>query len=398
MPACPRLIWPHEGTCVSSPLDLLVWMAGPLDRPTSFNNVWPEDNPESVRVRKYLTGTHLLVNSVGVKVGTGPREVVWAAGKARLYRYASKHADPFPIPVLLVYALVLRPYILDLVPGRSLVEHLVDNGFEVYLLDWGAPNENDGNTGLEEYVLDRLPVVVNNVLARSSGSRVSVLGHCQGGTMAAIYAALHPGEALRNLIMLAAPVDFAPPDPGPLGTWTLLTRRGYPAPEWLLGPSGNVPADVPGRLLQAATEALVSMWGWTEALAELRDRIAEDEEQRAWLGAARWVDDAVPLVGRMFSQWMHELYQENRLIEGALRLRGRPVDLSRVEASVLNIAGTFDTIAPLAQTASTLEHLGSNDVASLVVARGHVGLVVGPSTRSEVWEPMTEWLAERSTT
>jgi polyhydroxyalkanoate synthase len=118
------------------------------------------DNPETIRLRKYATGAHLILEASEIETGRTPREIVWQGGKTRLYRYRSAAEKRFPVPVLLVYALILRPYILDLVPGNSLVEYLVNEGFDVYLLDWGVPGEEDRNLSFENYVLDYVPGAV----------------------------------------------------------------------------------------------------------------------------------------------------------------------------------------------------------------------------------------------
>ncbi|MDQ3972754.1 MAG: alpha/beta fold hydrolase, partial [Actinomycetota bacterium] len=222
--------------------------------------LWPlrirsGDNPESVRLRKYLTGTHLLVDGVEFAVGPSPRRLVWSRDKTRLYRYESTAGVRHAVPVLLVYALILRPYILDLVPGRSLVEFLLGQGFDVYLLDWGVPDADDRGVGIDDYVLDVLPEAVEQVLTCSSADRVTLVGHCQGGTMSAIYAALFPSRSVRNLVLLAAPVDFSPPQPGLLGAWTWLTRQRAVVPSLLAEAAGEAPAALPAVAVRAATRA-----------------------------------------------------------------------------------------------------------------------------------------------
>ena len=101
------------------------------------------DNPETIRFKKYATGLQLILQGTRIETGQTRKDVVWTRGKARLYRYEPEKEKKHPVPVLLVYALILRPYILDLLPGNSLVEHLLGEGFDVYLLDWGRP---DGET------------------------------------------------------------------------------------------------------------------------------------------------------------------------------------------------------------------------------------------------------------
>ena len=115
------------------------------------------DNPETIRLKKYATGAHLLLEADPVETGRTPKEVVWTKNKARLYRYEPEKGKRHPVPVLLVYALILRPYVLDLIPGNSLIEYLVGEGFDVYMLDWGVPGDEDKDLSFEHYVLDYLP-------------------------------------------------------------------------------------------------------------------------------------------------------------------------------------------------------------------------------------------------
>lgn len=365
-------------------------LAAHVQVPTS---IWQRDNPATIRQRKYLTGTHFLVDAVGVDVAPTPRTLVWARGKARLYRYKAAGNDRMPVPILLVYALILRSYILDLVPGRSLVEELVARGFDVYLLDWGIPGEGDSELGLDTYIVDYLSAAVRRVRELSSTSEVSLLGYCQGGTIATTYAALFP-QSLRNLVLLASPINFAPPPGGTAGfltTWARHQRRH----ESYGQRTGNMPADAHASFIRAATRALVTLTGTSDLLRFLRERLERDEALRAWLAVCQWVDDAVPFPRRAFRQWIRSFYQDNVLASGRLRVRGQP-PLSQVTASVLNVAGTRDLVTPMWQAAPTPELVGSEDAQSLIVDAGHVGLVVGPTAKQEVWEPIMAWLAKRS--
>ncbi len=359
---------------------------------TTFGvNDW--DNPETIRFRKYATGAHLALRAVGVETGRTPRETVWEKGKARLYRYEPDAEKTFPVPVLLVYALILRPYILDLVPGNSLVEYLVGEGFDVYLFDWGFPGSEDRDLSFEDYVLDYMPGAIERVLEISRAEELTILGHCQGGTMSAMYAALFPEGALRNLILLATPIDFAPERVGPFGLWTVPIREGFLDPDLLIGPSGNVPTDLAGRLVEGAAGAPAfgyafppSTWG----------RALRDRRVGSFLAASKWVDDGVPFPGAAFRAWIRDFYGHNRLARCELTLRGRRVDLSNIGCPVLNIAGSKDFICPLPRAEPTMGLVGSRDKEFLVLDAGHVGLMAGPVARNEMRPRMRDWLGPRS--
>jgi polyhydroxyalkanoate synthase len=151
---------------------------------------------------KYRMGMRIILEGARAETGQTPKEVIWAKNKARLYRYKAATERRFPVPVLLVYALINRSYVLDLLPGNSLVEYLVGQGFDVYLLDWGTPGDEDQGLTFEHYVLDYLHRAVSKVLKTSRSREFTLLGYCMGGTISAMYAALFPGSPLRNLLLL----------------------------------------------------------------------------------------------------------------------------------------------------------------------------------------------------
>src|SRR5215211_884369 len=220
--------------------------------------IFDYDDPVSIRARKYITGTHVLLEEIGIETGVTPNEVVWTKNKARLYRYRPTDGaagERRPVPVLLVYGFVLKPYVLDLVPGNSLVEYLVEEGFDVYLLDFGISGHEDAGLSLEDLVLDYVQGAVQKVLETSRAGEISLFGHSQGGTLSAMYASLFPDGPLKNLVLLSAPTEFAPRNPGPLGLWTLASRNGGTFFDPAMVPQfmGNLPTDLASRLINSAT-------------------------------------------------------------------------------------------------------------------------------------------------
>ena len=360
------------------------------------------DNPETIRFKKYAMGLHLISDAGRVRTGQTPGEVVWARGTSRLHHYGPRKDEKHPVPVLLVYALILRPYILDLVPGNSLIEYLVGEGFDVYLLDWGVPREEDRSLSFDNFVLDYLPEAVDQVLRTSSSQEITLFGYCQGGTISAMYASLFPEGPLRNLVLLASPVDFAPEDPGLFGLWTVLTSGKYFDPDLLFNPDpvveafGNVPADLPGRLTEAATSALEPLASHAASYARLWERMGREGSLQSLLAVSKWVDDGVPFPGEAFRRWIRDFYQHNRLARGELELRGRVVYLSKIEVPLLNVAGSKDYICPPSQARPTMNLVSSEDKELLELDAGHVGLMAGPIARDNFWRRLRDWLEPRS--
>lgn len=140
-----------------------------------------------------------------------PKELVWTLNKAKLYRYIPvvSAQDRHPVPLLLVFAFMNRPYILDLRPGHSFVEFMVSRGYDVFLLDWGAPGPEDKNLKFDDYALEYMPRAIRKLKAITGSEEFSMLGWCIGAILTTIYAALRPGDGLRNLMLLTAPLDFS---------------------------------------------------------------------------------------------------------------------------------------------------------------------------------------------
>jgi len=139
-------------------------------------------------------------------------------------------------PLLIVFSLVSRSYILDLRPGASFIEALVEAGFDVYMLDWGEPDERDADNRLEDYVDDYIPGAIDRILDLSGADEVNLFGYCFGGNLTLLYAAHHPDAPLRSLTVLATPVDFR--HMGPLAD---VFRVGGMTVDSVLGSDGNVP-------------------------------------------------------------------------------------------------------------------------------------------------------------
>ena len=142
------------------------------------------------------------------QVGQTPKDVIWKRDKAELWRYHSDRRQWRP-PVLIIYSLVSRSYVLDLAPGNTFVGRLLDAGLDVFLIDWGVADERDADNTLETYVDYYLPQAIEALLAETGSDGLTVLGYCAGGDLALLLTARHPELPIRNLIGVGTPVDFS---------------------------------------------------------------------------------------------------------------------------------------------------------------------------------------------
>src|SRR5829696_2490107 len=385
------------------------WSLGPF-------RICDYDGPETVRLRKYATGTHVLLEEIAVETGATPREAVWTKNKAKLFRYLRPDERPGEglgrrrsVPVLLTYGFVLKPYVLDLVPGNSLVEYLVGEGFDVYMLDLGTSNTEDAGLSLEDLVLDYVHGAVQKVLGTSGADEISLFGQSQGGTLCAMYASLFPDGPLKNLVLLSAPTEFAPRNPGALGLWTLASRGSgaYFDPAIVPKIFGNLPTDLVSQVINSiaslqatAVGAVARPFGrgfdvYDVALQTIRDLADRDVSVRSWLAVSKWVDDAVQFPGEVFRRWVRDFYQRDKLVKGEVELRGQRVNLSKIECAVLNVSGKRDYVVPTSKTEATTALARSSDKESVSLDAGHVGMLVGPGAK-DLRARLRDWLAPRS--
>ena len=329
---------------------------------------------------------NLILTTPDAPIGQTPRDVVWTHRKTTLYRYRSS-AREHAIPVLLVFALINRPDIFDLRRGSSFVEFLLGEGFDVFLVDWGVPDEEDADMGVAEFVCDELDWAVRETLRAAGEEELTLLGWCIGGTLCAMYCALHPAGAVRNAVLLTTPID-------PSGS---LYQR------WVGGDDFDVDfiADsylvVPGSGIDFANKLMKPVTNYVTTYRRLFQGILDGKDSRvSYQAMAKWVADNPPFPARAYREWITWMYRENGLISGRVRLRGDRVDLARIEQNLLVVTAGADHIAPRQGTVPLLDVVSSEDVTHLDRPGGHIGLMAGSKAKHELWPDLADWMSERS--
>jgi len=337
------------------------------------------------------TRTLVRVSTSKANVAQTPKEVIWTLNKAKLYHYipvvpAEKRHK---IPLFLVFALMNKPYILDLRPGNSFIEYMVKQGYDVYLLDWGAPGLEDKDLNFDNYVLDYMPRALRKVKAISGSDEFSMLGWCIGAILTTIYAALRPDNGLKNLILLTAPLDFTDKKAGGFVRW--VNDQNYD-PDKIIAAFGNMP----GQMIDYGAKALKPVENYIGSYLTLWDNLSNPRIVESWHAMNTWVTDLIDMTGATYRQLIEELYQENRLIQGTLTIRGERVDLSRIRANLLNVIALTDHISPPCQSESIMTKVSSEDQLLMKVKGGHIGMMAGSTAAKRTWPQINEWLAARS--
>ncbi|MEO3761399.1 alpha/beta fold hydrolase [Mycobacterium sp. B14F4] len=317
------------------------------------------------------------------KVGATPKDVVWRCGRSELWHYRNDEVR-FSPPLLIVFSLFSRSYILDLQSGNSFVERLLAAGFDVYLLDWGVPDERDAANQLEDYVHDYLPAAVERVRRLAGTDHVNLLGYCFGGVLSLLYAAHHLDAPLRSLSVMATPVDMQH-----LGPLTGVIGRDGLDVETMLDADGNLPP----QIIRQAFQVLKPTAQMTQ-LVDLWDRMWGEDYVAAHQAMAGWAGDHVPLPGGVAKQ-LAQMVQDNPLVNDTLVLGGDRVTLSAITVPFLNVLAARDHIVPEASAAPLIELVGSPDKHEVRLDAGHVGLLVGRAAAKTTPE-IVEFLTRRS--
>src|SRR5450631_2182989 len=309
-------------------------------------------DPITAAADRLKTLTKLMTTKAAI--AQTPKELVWTLNKAKLYRYIPKvpRQNRHPVPLLMVFALMNRPYILDLRPGHSFVEYMLNQGYDLYLLDWGAPGPEDKHLKFDDYTLDYMPRAIRKMKAISGTEEFSLLGWCIGAILTTIYAALRSDEGLRNLILLTAPLDFSDKQNLTFARWT---DERYFDVDKVLAAFGNMP----GEMIDYGAKALKPVENYVTNYCKLWDNLDDPRVVEAWHSMNTWMTDIFPMAGGAYRQLIVDLYRNDRLMKGELDIRGELVDLKRLRANLFTVIAKDDHIAPPCQSEAIVSITGS---------------------------------------
>lgn len=308
------------------------------------------------------------------------RQKVYQRDKLVLYHYEPLVKKPHTIPLLLVFATVNRPEILDLFPDTSFIHGLLASGMDVYLLDWGYPDKEDADISFSDYVNDYLHQTIKFVRDSTKNDKINLLGICQGGLMCLCYCALH--QHINKLVLVSTPVDFSTTDNT---VAQLLNRIDIDS---LVAMSGNVS----GSWL---TQFFISLRPFElvgKKYLHYVDQIENENKRERFLQVEKWLHDAPDQAGRAFKELAAYFYRDNKLIQGKLFLEGRKVDLARITIPLLNVMASEDEIVPVSASESLNRYIKSPDYACRFYPSGHIGIYVSDKVGKRMPKAIASWL------
>jgi len=322
-----------------------------------------------------------------IDVGQTPSNVVYEENKLELLHYESRTDEQNDIPILIVYALINKPYILDLQPNRSVIRHLLDAGHDIYMIDWNEPSRLDQHLGLEDYVNRYIDNCVDVVRDRSGQDSINLLGYCMGGTMSTIYSALHP-EKVNALGLMAAGLCFDRTG-GILEDWG---SEEYYSPQDVVDTYGNVPAE----MLDGGFALMDPIDNYVSKYITFYENMESDSFVENFGRMERWLDEGIDLSGQAYVEFLEKIYQNNELCRNELEINGQKIDVGNIDMPVLQLMGEYDHLIPPEASKPFNDVVGSDDVTTIEYPTGHIGLSVSSSSHEDVWPQAADWFHEKS--
>src|SRR3970282_866745 len=311
-------------------------------------------------------------------------------GKVKLIHYVPFKKRIYPVPVLIITPLLSKPYILDLYPGLSFVEYLVKQGLDVYLMDFGVPDDNDRDLGFEDYIFGYIPSAVEGVLKAASSNSLSLLGYCLGGVFTLLYVTL-TDNPVKNIVLVASPVDFSK-----LGLhyhyWSNVDA------DRLVNTFGNIPPELIIISFNLIAGIKDPFRYFRKSLGFLQD-ISNKEYVKRELLIKKWLIESPPFPANAFKQLIKEFFYKNALIKMDLRVKGKLTDLSRIRCPILVLYHKADVVSPPESERVFFYTISSQDKEFLEVSggdAGHIDIIIGTEGPEFTWPSIASWLRRRS--
>jgi len=326
----------------------------------------------------------VLLGDLDTEIAQTPYEVVYQQDRVKLKYYKSEAKTKLKTPLLIVYALINRETMLDLQPGRSVVNTFLENGIDIYMIDWGYPTRKDRYITIDDHVNGYMDDVIDFILEKEKIPQINLMGICMGGTFCVMYSAQHP-EKIKNLVTTVAPTSFDT-DQGLLHSWMKCVDV-----DKMMDTLGNMPSDLMnfGFLLLNPARLMIDKY-----ISFMENMNSKDFVEN-FVRMEKWIFDSPDVPGETFRQFVKDFYQQNKLIKNEMELGGTIVDLKNLTMPLLNIYGKFDHLVPPGACEQLTKAVGSKDVQDVCLDTGHIGIYVSSKCQKEFGPRISIWLKER---
>ena len=335
--------------------------------------------------RRFEKARNILYSAGNIGVGQTPNEVLVEKRAYRLLHYQQMVNKTSKTPILVVYALINRSYVLDLQPDKSWIRSLLSQGFDVYLIDWKAPTAADKYVSFDDYVNCYIDDCVEAVLEKNKVEKLTLHGYCMGGTMSTMYTALHQ-DKVRNLAVIAPVID------GQKDFTVIGSLAKNMDVEKMLQVIGNLQSEQ----LYAFYSTLKPFKQGINKYLNFLQNVDSEEFVSNFLRLEKWLYDTPPIAGETFRQWISDIYQKNLLMNNELKLNDKIVDLSTIKVPLLNVIADEDHLVSPQCSAPLNDIVSSTDKRLMRFHTGHVGLIASLYSQNNVLPKVGQWLMARS--
>ena len=328
----------------------------------------------------------VLLSELDTAIATTPYEVVYEEDRVKLKHYypVLPKSKLMKTPLLVVYALINRETMLDLQPGRSIVQNFLNDGIDLYMIDWGYPTRKDKFLTIDDHVNGYMDNIVDFIRRQHNLPKINLMGICMGGTFSVMYSALHP-EKIKNLVTTVTPTNFDT-DQGLLHIW----MKNVDA-DRMVKTFGNMPGDIMNLGFLLLNPARLMIDKYVGFLENVDNKTFVENFVRM----EKWIFDSPDVPGETFRQFITDCYQKNLLIQSKMELGGRRVDLKKITMPLINFYGQYDHLVPPAACELLTSKVGSKDTQDICLQTGHIGIYVSSKFQKEFAPKIANWLGER---
>jgi polyhydroxyalkanoate synthase len=314
-----------------------------------------------------------------------PHDVVYTEDKVRLLHYKPLTTKQSKIPLVIAYALINRYHILDIHPKKSWVRNLLEQGIDVYMVDWGTPSKMDKYLDFDDYVNGYLDHCIEFVKDEASVDQISLQGYCTGGTIATAYCSLHP-EKVKNFVATAPVID------GWRDTTVISNLAKHLDVDKMVETIGNMPPE----FMYYCFSILKPFEQGIDKYIKFFRNIEDENFVDNFLRIEKWLSDTPPIPGALFKQWIKDIYQDNLLIQDKMYVGGKHISLKKIKMPMFTQVAVGDHLVSPECSMPLHYAVGSEDKTLRVYPTGHVGMIASSLSQKKVLPELGQWLKERS--
>lgn len=322
-----------------------------------------------------ISMTDYAAFKVGENLAVTPGKVIYQNDLIQLIQYAPTTKEVYKTPLLVIPAWINKYYILDLQPDNSLIKHLVDNGYTVFVISWVNPDEKLAKKTFDDYMIEG-PLAALDAIEQATGEEeVSIGAYCLGGTLTAItlawLKAKKQDHRVKSVTYLTTMIDFT--EAGELSVF--IDEEQLKTMETKMSEHG---------FLEGSEMAM------TFNLLRANDLIWSFVVNNYLLGKdpfpfdlLYWNADSTRMPATMHSFYLRNMYQKNLLVKpGGITIAGVPIDLSTITTPTYILSSREDHIAPWKSTYVATQVYAA-DIRFVLAASGHIAGVVNPPAKQK---------------